>query len=113
MKDQEFKLPKQWTHWCKKAKLKTKRNDKYHFEGRGFYWRINCYGELQRSCVIEEFNKWGDSLQVTVDRFPRTEDEFVKFVKIMADQVLMENETIYFVIGRRKCSIERWVKHYG
>lgn len=49
------KLPKQWRHWCADQKLKIHGYKKgqrqwqwFCLKGKGYVWRVNCYGMLQR-----------------------------------------------------------------
>lgn len=51
--------------------------------GRGRYWRINCYGTLQVSCKMSEWDKWSNSVCYSVTNIPTTEKEFSDTVKFM------------------------------
>lgn len=91
MEEIEIKLPKQWKHWCQKAGLRihgaawTGRNKKYwcYLKGRGFVWRINCFGHFQRGDTHEEFDRWALCRIDQIDHIPASETEFLNTVELL------------------------------
>ena len=78
----EVKLPKQWRHWCADQKLRihgTKRGQGvwqwFYLRGKGFYWRVNCYGMLQRGDAYADFDRWSMCRTYEVP-LPQTRAEF-------------------------------------
>lgn len=78
----EVKLPKQWRHWCADQKLRMhgkKRGQAawqwFYLRGKGFYWRVNCYGVLQRGDAYADFDRWA---LCSIDEvpLPQTRAEF-------------------------------------
>ncbi len=78
------KLPKQWAHWCCKARLwhgwrghglSLWRN----LRGRGLYWRVTEQGEF---VVAKAKDAWVDWERDVFKRgpVPRTQREFLEFV---------------------------------
>jgi hypothetical protein len=92
----DIKLPKQWKHWCKKAKLRPESTGHWargkwaHLSVRGLgrRWRIDCYGNLCVSDAERHFDRWANS-QVTSVPIPKTEAEFLAAVKTMRDSALL------------------------
>lgn len=81
------KLPKQWRRWAKKAGLKDsyssslrRRYQSCYFTGHGRHWRIDCFGDLDMSCPIDEFDRWANSLERCTQMTAKTEREFVCMV---------------------------------
>jgi hypothetical protein len=91
MEEVEIKLPKQWKHWCQKAGLRmhgatwTGRNKKYwcYLKGRGFVWRINCFGHFQRGDTHEEFDRWALCQIDQINHIPQSEAEFLNTVELL------------------------------
>lgn len=61
------KLPKQWRHWAQGMRLRAHRAkhsrgdrgaDWHYLQGRGRYWRVNCYGMFQCGDTYDEFDRW-------------------------------------------------------
>ena len=82
-----MKLPKQWSHWLRKNKMKDTSPKSFAknstWLGNGRYWRINCYGEFQVSCKLPDWDKWSNSLCYSVPHIPTTEKEFSDTVEFM------------------------------
>lgn len=82
-----MKLPKQWRHWAKKAGLKPERvrgaGNLFYMIGRGRRWRVNCSGQFQCSCWIDEFDRWANSLGAQIDGIPQTEKQFLATVELL------------------------------
>ena len=81
------KLPKQWKHWCKLAGLRPvgkyvsySRWTWYTLKGKGFYWRVNCYGMFQRGDSYAEFDRWA-LCDISETAMPKTEKEFLNAVQ--------------------------------
>ena len=89
----DIKLPKQWKHWCKKAGLRRWSNkiskwDRnisawFYLKGRGYVWRVNCYGEFERGDSIENFDRWALCDIDSVSRVPENELEFLMTVQYL------------------------------
>lgn len=79
-----MKLPKQWKYWAKKAGLRPERirgaGNGFYMTGRGRRWRVNCNGQFQCSCLIEDFDRWANSRGAEVDGIPQTEKQFLEAV---------------------------------
>ena len=87
-----MKLPKQWSHWLRKNKMKDMSAKSFAKNstslGHGRYWRINCYGEFQVSCKLSDWDlsywdKWSNSVCYSVPHIPTTEKEFSDTAKFM------------------------------
>lgn len=78
---QKIVLPKQWKHWCKDQRLtihglgRKRMGNWFYLKGRGHYWRVNCYGMLQRGDTYADFDRWAlcDIEEVAM---PRTRAQF-------------------------------------
>lgn len=77
-----MKLPKQWENWCRDQHLSVhgrrygkKRRDWCYLKGRGHYWRVNCYGMLERGDTYADFDRWA---LCTIEEvpMPKSRDEF-------------------------------------
>lgn len=84
-----IKLPKQWKHWVSRANLRivdyyNRKPCGYYLKGRGFHWRVNCYGEFERGDTYDEFDRWAlctiDSCLVTNIK---TYQDFVDAVELL------------------------------
>lgn len=78
----KIKLPKQWEHWCQSQGLRIhgrrigkKRHHWLYLKGRGFVWRVNCFGNLQRGDPLVEFDRWA-LCQVDEVIMPKSKAEF-------------------------------------
>jgi len=86
-----MKLPKQWKYWCIKAGLRpTSRNKRSRFcwlylKGHNYLWRVSMDSVFQRSCPIEEFDRWANSVDYEA-AMPTTEKEFVVLVEEFANK---------------------------
>lgn len=84
------KLPKQWTHWARKAKLhpETRRGSHrgFYLVGRDRNWRVNCHGDFECSCPTEHFDRWANSRGAVMPGVPRTETEFLAAVRALHEQ---------------------------
>ena len=82
-----MKLPKQWSHWLRKNKMKDMSAKSFAknntWLGHGRYWRITCYGEFQVSCKLSYWDKWSNSVCYSVPHVPTTEKEFSDTVEFM------------------------------
>ena len=82
-----MKLPKQWSHWLRKNKMKDMSPKSFAknntWLGHGRYWRINCFGEFQVSCKLSDWDKWSNSVCYSVPCVPATEKEFSDTVEFM------------------------------
>ena len=65
------RLPRQWKHWCKSAKLKPshrgfERNSTSwrYLKGRGHFWRVNMHGILQMGDTYTVFDRWANSARI-------------------------------------------------
>ena len=80
-----MKLPKQWKHWCKKARLepesKYSKHDYIYLIGYNRRWRVNASGIFECSCPLEHFDRWVNSRGAAFDSIPTTELEFLNAVK--------------------------------
>ena len=84
-----MKLPKQWEHWCRDSKLSVhgkrygkKRTDWFCIKGRGHYWRVNCYGMLERGDTYEQFDRWA-LCEINEVPMPKTRAEFRAAVRAL------------------------------
>lgn len=83
---ENYKLPKQWKHWCNKVGLQShgrksrKEYDYCYLRGKGRYWRVNMYGEFQASDLYEDFDRWANSVKCTFT-VPVCYNEFKKIVE--------------------------------
>lgn len=92
------KLPKQWEHWCKYQGLsihgkryKKKREDWLYLKGKGFVWRVNCHGMLQRGDSIPDFDRWA-LCEIDERPLPKSQNEFREAVKYLASVYKGEKE---------------------
>ncbi len=87
----EIKLPKQWKHWCRKANLRANGSYKkshanrdksgfFYLKGRGYHWRVNCFGDLQRGDNYADFDRWA-LCNIDEVPMPNTEAKFMAAVK--------------------------------
>ena len=93
MEEVVVKLPKQWKHWCQKAGLRRYSNRVHkwdrnsdawcYLKGRGFVWRINCFGHFQRGDTHEEFDRWALCQIDQIDHIPASETEFLNTVELL------------------------------
>lgn len=82
------KLPKQWKHWCKKARIQPLESGRwsrdqygyFYLHGCGRYWRVDCNAQLCVSDANRHFDRWANS-EVTSAPMPKTEAEFLATVK--------------------------------
>lgn len=107
----DVKLPKQWKDWCLRLGLqrhntrrhpgcasprvsKWDRNEYawYYLKGKGFVWRINCYGEFQRGDKIEDFDRWALCRIDSYYPVPRTLQEFKDAVNNLIIMYSEDNE---------------------
>lgn len=82
-----MKLPKQWKHWCKTARLKPHSNRVvrgpwFYLQGRGHYWRVNCYGMFQRGDTYKDFDRWA-LCDVTEAPMPENLTKFLETVNTL------------------------------
>jgi hypothetical protein len=86
------KLPKQWRHWCADQKLKIHGYKKgqrqwqwFCLKGKGYVWRVNCYGMLQRGDSYKDFDRWA---LCSIDEvpLPLTLAEFRAAVKLLLEK---------------------------
>lgn len=81
----DFKLPKQWRQWCRKARLtRHGRSGQFHhswwyLKGHGRYWRVNDKGMFQCGDTYDEFDRWALCSIIEVP-LPKTEREFCDYV---------------------------------
>lgn len=77
------KLPSGWRDWCNQARLrphtsagnraKMARSTKgwLYLKGRGYVWRVNCYGFFERGDTHAEFDRWAlcdiDGVRMPID----------------------------------------------
>lgn len=87
-----IKLPKQWEHWCLDSKLSVhgkrygkKRRDWLCLKGRGYYWRVNCYGMFQRGDAYEQFDRWA-LCDINEVPMPTSRSEFRAMVRFLLEQ---------------------------
>lgn len=89
--DPDIILPKQWEHWCRKARLKPQGADRwsrgiqkrgFYLRGRGHHWRVNCFGIFQIGDTYEEFDRWALCTVVDV-MMPTCEADFLEAVQYM------------------------------
>lgn len=61
------KLPKQWKHWCRSAKLVPHSNRPsrerssrswLYLKGHGRMWRVNCHNAFQCGDTYADFDRW-------------------------------------------------------
>lgn len=84
---ENYKLPKQWKHWCDKIGLQShgrksrKEYDYCYLKGRGRYWRVNMYGEFEASESYETFDRWANSIEKTFDALPTCYNQFKSMVE--------------------------------
>jgi hypothetical protein len=93
----EIKLPKQWKHWCKLAKLRpaSKRKPRspyayFYLRGHGRCWRVNCDGMLQCGDTYADFDRWALS-DITEASLPGNLHNFVETVKLLLAEKLLAN----------------------
>lgn len=92
MKEVDVKLPKQWKHWCSKNGLRRssrkvhkwdrKESAWMYLKGRGFVWRINCFGEFQRGDPHDEFDRWA-LCKIDSAKIPSSMTEFANTVNML------------------------------
>lgn len=83
----DFKLPKQWKHWCYLAGLRpmVSGREKYiwfYLKGRGRVWRVNCFGMLQCGDTYIEFDKWA-LCRIKETSLPTSKDMFLNSVSLL------------------------------
>lgn len=82
-------LPKQWRHWCADQHLRVyyKRSKAQHqwfyLRGRGYVWRVNCYGMFQRGDDYASFDRWA-LCDINEVPLPQTRAEF----RLMVQQLV-------------------------
>lgn len=101
MTEVKVKLPKQWKHWCQKLNLRRHSskinkwdrniNSWFYLKGRGFVWRIDCFGHFQRGDRIEDFDRWALCNISEIDFVPNTFKSFESWV-IALIEAYKENE---------------------
>lgn len=52
----------------------------FYLIGRGYVWRVNCYGMFQRGDTIEDFDRWA-LCDIYEEDMPTTKKKFSNFVK--------------------------------
>lgn len=96
-----MKLPKQWSHWLRKNKMKDMSAKSFAknntWLGHGRYWRINCFGEFQVSCKLSDWDKWSNSVCYSVPCVPATEKEFSDTVKFMLERCKRKERLIEYM----------------
>ena len=105
MPDSEVKLPKQWRRWLKAAGLKpaglkpvysTDMHRKrrwmgdHYLKGHDRFWRIDCLGNLDMSEPKEQFDRWANSLDLSLPMTAKSEREFVMLVTAMKDSIKVD-----------------------
>lgn len=98
--------PKQWRHWCKKMGLRPTTSTKYPWhrathcwlflKGKGFMWRINCFGELERGDTYADFDRWALCHINRID-MPLTFDDF----KYSVNKLVSEYDPTLVIIKQR------------
>lgn len=85
-----MKLPKQWLHWARKAKLRREYGrgieGAYYLVGRGRRWRVNSRAIFECSCPLEYFDRWANSRGAAMEGIPKTEAEFLRDVETLIEQ---------------------------
>lgn len=81
-----MKLPKQWKHWCKKARIKCFFKDPCSMIGRDRQWRVNMHSIFECSCPLEHFDRWANSRGAEWDGTPESEHEFLIAVERLIEQ---------------------------
>lgn len=77
-----IKLPKNLKHWLKKCNIKYKPRCSWYFshlKSNKYFWRVDCFGNLCRSCGIEDFDRWANSEEYSSE-MPNTFREFKALV---------------------------------
>lgn len=96
----DVRLPKQWLHWCKSAGLKPhyggQRNSRlWTLKGHGRLWRVNCYGHLDISCLIEDFDRWANSRVAGRDlTHVLFKNQFIRVVTLLLKDTENNSETL-------------------
>jgi hypothetical protein len=87
----KLKLPKGWRVWCRKAGLRPHWNDTrsqrgrsywWYLKGKGYVWRINNRGMLQRGDRIEDFDRWA-LCQIDEVVMPTNAFDFVQAIRLL------------------------------
>lgn len=95
-----MKLPKQWKHWCKLAKLRPLGTGRFSrrwyshltVKGRGRVWRVNDKEMFQCGDRIPDFDRWALS-SICETPVPKTKDEFLEAIRLLlVFQSLKEKE---------------------
>lgn len=96
-----FTLPTDWAKWCKEANLTIEDDNGFYLKGRGYRWRVNCFGEFELGDTYEDFDRWSLCKIDSVPQYPKTEKEFLFDVsRLLASRMLRnENEDL----GSNKC----------
>lgn len=94
------KLPKQWKHWCRRAKLvphssrpsrERSSSSWLYLKGRGHLWRVNCHNAFQCGDTYAEFDRWA-LCDIHETRCPTTHAEFMTAVEsLLAQKLEREN----------------------
>jgi len=81
-----IKLPKQWKHWCRAARLAPRdsgRRGQYawmYLRGRGREWRLNDRGMLQCGDTYADFDRWA-LCDIREAGAPKSRAEFLATVR--------------------------------
>lgn len=103
----EYEPPKQWRHWVKKFGLSFNADahelrhrpyggDRY-LKGHGRYWRLDYAGNLDMSEPFEEFDRWANSLELSVPMTAKNQGEFA----LLVERMLPPMERIKFMVRQR------------
>ena len=85
------KLPKQWKHWCRSAKLWPHSNKPsrergewgwWYLKGHGRVWRVNNKGMFQCGDTYAEFDRWA-LCNIEQEPKPATLKEFLTTVNVL------------------------------
>ena len=85
------KLPKQWKHWCRGAKLKPHGRGPhrdhggsvwFYLRGRGRYWRVNDKWQFQCGDTYADFDRWA-LCDIRQQPIPTSRAEFMAAVRAL------------------------------
>ena len=54
--------------------------------GRGRRWRVNCHGQFECSCPLEEFDRWANSRGSYRETVPSNQMDFLSTVLSMVKE---------------------------
>ena len=87
------KIPKQWKHWCKSAKLKPQcatyqryKSSWLYLQGLGHVWRLNCHDQFQIVDRIEDFDRWALCSGIISVSKPASKKEFLNVVACLISE---------------------------